>query len=98
PRETTAGPIFPHRAAFLVVLAALAGVRPAAAHPAWGIVLDERGRPIFSEVTTNSVWRVEDDHSVTRLVSGRHSHDLFQDDQRALYGEHVTYDAARDRW
>jgi hypothetical protein len=61
-------------------------------------VLDEQGRPIFSEVTTNSVWRVENDHSVTRLVAGRHSHDLFRDRQGALYGEHVTYDAARDRW
>lgn len=83
--------VFPH-SILLILLAA----RPASAHPAWGIVVDPQDRVVFSEVTTNSVWRVEKDGDLVRLVTGRHSHDLFQDAQGALHGEHVIYD--RGRW
>lgn len=92
-RETNVKRVFPHLT-FLILLAA----RPAAAHPAWGIVVDPQGRVVFSEVATNSVWRVEEDGGLVRLVTGRHSHDLFEDAQGALHGEHVVYDAPRDRW
>jgi len=82
--------VFP-QLALLILLAA----RSASAHPAWGILVDPQGRVVFSEVTTNSVWRVEKDGGLVRLVTGRHSHDLFQDGQGALHGEHVVYDQAR---
>jgi len=91
PRKTNVKRVFPHLA-LLILLAA----RPASAHPAWGIVVDPEGRVVFSEVTTNSVWRVEKDGELVRLVTGRHSHDLFEDAQGTLHGEHVTYD--RGRW
>lgn len=83
--------VFPH-----LLLLILLAARPASAHPAWGIVVDPQGRVVFSEVTTNSIWRVEKDGELVRLVTGRHSHDLFQDEHGALYGEHVIYD--RGRW
>lgn len=82
----------------MILLAALIAPRSVSAHAAWGIVVDPQGRVAFSEVTTNSVWRVEGEGELVRLVTGRHSHDLFQDGQGALHGEHVVYDAPRDRW
>jgi hypothetical protein len=91
PSETNVKRVFPH-----LLLSGLLAARSASAHPAWGIVVDPQGRVVFSEVTTNSVWRVEKDGELVRLVTGRHSHDLFQDEQGALHGEHVVYD--RGRW
>jgi streptogramin lyase len=78
-----------------LLLLFFSAARAASAHPAWGIVVDSPGRVVFSEVTTNSVWRVEKDGEVVRLLTGRHSHDLFQDEQGALYGEHVVYEQGR---
>lgn len=82
--------VFPH-----LFLLSLLAARAASAHPAWGIVVDPQGRVVFSEVITNSVWRVEKDGEPVRLVTGRHSHDLFLDAQGALHGEHVVYDQGR---
>jgi streptogramin lyase len=87
--ETNVRRVFPH----LILL--LLTARSASAHPAWGIVVDPQGRVVFSEVTTNSVWRLENDGRLVKLVTGRHSHEISLDGQGTLHGEHVVYDQGR---
>ena len=61
-------------------------------------MLDGQGRVIFSEVVSNSVWRIGPGGELEKLVSGRHSHPIQLDGQGRLHGEHVTYDAATGQW
>jgi sugar lactone lactonase YvrE len=71
--------------------------RPAAAHPAWGIVIDPGGRVIFSEVETNTIWRIENGRPVP-ILRGKHSHEITIDGEGNLYGEHLEYRPAGERW
>jgi hypothetical protein len=71
--------------------------RPAAAHPAWGIVIDPQGRVVFSEVETNTIWRIEKGHP-TAILRGKHSHEICLDGAGNLYGEHLEYRPAGERW
>jgi hypothetical protein len=80
-----------------VAFAAGLAAAPAAAHPAWGIVVDGEGRVTFSEVSGNTVWRIAG-REVVALVRHRHSHAIWQDAAGAVYGEDLAYDAPRDRW
>ncbi len=86
--------IAPSAALLLLLLAAPA----AQAHPAWGIVVDRQGQVIFSEVVSNSVWRIGPGGELERLVSGRHSHAIGWDGQGRLRGEHVAYEPATAHW
>ncbi|HEV8583316.1 MAG TPA: hypothetical protein VGX68_29985 [Thermoanaerobaculia bacterium] len=83
------------------LLAALAvcgwTARPAAAHPAWGLVIDPQGRPAFSEVETNTIWRIENSRPVA-ILRGKHSHEIYMDGAGNLYGEHLEYRSAGERW
>lgn len=60
--------------------------------------MDSQGRVIFSEVVSNSVWRIGSSGELEKLVSGRHSHAIRRDAKGHLHGEHVTYDAATEQW
>jgi len=71
--------------------------RPAAAHPAWGIVIDSQGRVVFSEVETNKVWRIENGRPVA-ILRGKHSHEIYIDSAGNLYGEHLEYRPVGERW
>ncbi len=68
------------------------------AHPSWGLVVDRQGRIYFGDVDSNSVWRTSPGGPVAQVVAGKHSHELFMDENGNLYGEHVYYDAANDKW
>jgi NHL repeat-containing protein len=68
------------------------------AHPSWGLVVDRQGRIYFGDVDSNSVWRTSPDGKVAQVVTGKHSHELFMDENGNLYGEHVYYDAANNKW
>lgn len=83
----------------LLVALAICGwiARPAAAHPAWGIVIDPQGRVVFSEVETNTIWRIENGRPVA-LLRGKHSHEIYIDAAGNLYGEHLEYRPAGERW
>ncbi|MFL6193336.1 MAG: hypothetical protein ACJ75H_04150 [Thermoanaerobaculia bacterium] len=71
--------------------------RPAAAHPAWGIVVDPKGRVVVSEVETNTVWRIANGRAVP-LLRGKHSHEIYGDAGGNLYGEDLQYRAQGERW
>jgi sugar lactone lactonase YvrE len=83
--------------ALLVFLGGSFAARSAAAHPAWGIVVDPQGRVVFSEVETNTVWRIEQGRPVP-ILKGKHSHEIYGDGQGNLYGEHLEYRPAGERW
>jgi sugar lactone lactonase YvrE len=74
----------------------MAGV--AKAHPGWGVVFDEQGGIYFSDVQTNTIWRIRDAGHVEAVVTGKHSHSLYMDEDGSLHGEHVSYDATNQRW
>jgi hypothetical protein len=80
-----------------VLLAGSLQAPPAAAHPAWGIVIDPQGRVVFSEVETNTIWRLENGRPVP-ILRGKHSHEIHVDAAGNLYGEHLAYRQAGERW
>jgi hypothetical protein len=64
----------------------------AAAHPPWGITVDERGRVCFADIDHgNHIWRIEAPGKLTSVVSGRHSHDLRLDRDGNLFLADLTY-------
>ena len=81
-----------------VVCATLLLTVAALAHPAWGIVIDRQGQVYFSDVDHNTVWKVGADGRPVPFVTNKHSHELFIDEAGNLYGGHVYYDEANDRW
>ncbi|HEX8178853.1 MAG TPA: hypothetical protein VF525_04845 [Pyrinomonadaceae bacterium] len=79
--------------AFIVVLVVVCAVQ---AHPAWGIVVDDSGRVIFSDLET--VWRLDAEGRVSSVRAGefgRHVHDLALDAAGNLYGIDHSYDAPK---
>lgn len=80
----------------LAICAVFAG--DASAHPGWGILLDRQGQIFFSDVQTNTVWRLNRERRLEAIVTDKHSHSLFRDEQGNLFGEHVSYDNAGARW
>ncbi|HEX7087780.1 MAG TPA: hypothetical protein VF198_15575 [Vicinamibacterales bacterium] len=71
---------------------------PAAAHPAWGLVVARDGSIYFSDVGRNVVWRAGMDGRLQVVVRDRHSHILNLEADGALVGEHVEYDEPRRLW
>ncbi len=65
-------------------------------HPGWGIVMDRHGQVFFTDL--KQIWRIDAQGQLTRYVAHKHTHQLFLDEHDNLWGEHITYDAARDRW
>ena len=84
--------------AVLMICALLLLADAALGHPAWGIVIDRQGQVYFSDVDHNTVWKVGADGRPVPLLTNKHSHELFIDDAENLYGGHVYYDEANDRW
>ena len=87
------------RAAALSVLAVCAVfVSDASAHPGWGILLDRQGQIYFGDVQTNTIWKINGQHRLEPIITGKHSHSLFLDEAGNLFGEHVYYDNDGSRW
>lgn len=84
-----------HRIAIFALF--LLAARSASAHPAWGIVVDPKGRVVLTEVGTNTIWRIEGGRAVV-ILRGKHSHELYIDEAGNLYGEHLVYEPRGERW
>jgi len=70
-------------------------VGEAAAHPAWGIVVDRNNQIYFSDLET--VWKIDAQGRLTVFrpgVSGRHIHELAIDEGGNLYGADYSYEPA----
>lgn len=81
------------RAPATALLAALLGLAllpaPAPANGIASVVVDSQGDVFFSDYLHNRVWRIGPDQKLTAWVTGKHTHHLFLDENRTLYGEHV---------
>jgi hypothetical protein len=76
------------------LVALLAVMAPASAHPAMGIAVDNKSGAVFYSDTAH-VWTVARDASPRIVVRDVHTHELWIDADGTLYGEHLTYDAGR---
>jgi hypothetical protein len=87
------------RAFILTTLISAVFVFPAAAHPAWGIVVDKQGAVYFSDL--EAVWKIAPDGKTSVLktgVSGRHTHVLSIDEIGNIYGDELNYDPATAKY
>ena len=67
------------------------------AHPGIGIVNDSRGNIYYTDL--EQVWKVAPDGSKTIAVRGVHTHELYMDDNDALFGQHSIYSGeGTNRW
>lgn len=58
------------------------------AHEGWGIVVDKQGQVYFSDIPTNTIWKVNTDGRLEAVAHDKHSHALVLDRQGNLYGTH----------
>lgn len=69
----------------------------AAAHPAWGITVDQQGQVYFSDLI--NVWKIDAQGRVSLFRAGKdHTHDLNLDEAGNLYGAENSYDPATQRY
>ncbi len=62
------------------------------AHEGWGIIVDPRGRVYFTDIPTNTIWRISETGRVEKIAREKHSHALYMDDAGNLFGTnpHLT--------
>lgn len=83
----------------LAIIICLCCAAAARAHVAWGIVVDQRGQVYFADVLHGgTVWKIDAQGRLSPFVTGKHSHGLGIDAEDNLYGEHVSFDSAANRW
>jgi hypothetical protein len=78
------------------VVSLVLGTLPALAHPGIGIVVDKAGNVYFTDL--KQVWKIAPDGTKTVAVPQVHTHELFLDDQNDLFGEHLWYESAQDKF
>ena len=67
----------------------------ALAHEGWGIVVDQRGQVYFSDIPTNTIWRLTTDRRLEAVARDKHSHALVIDDEGNIYGTHHSANEQR---
>ncbi len=56
------------------------------AHEGWGIVLDRQGQIHFSDIPTNTIWRITREGKLEAFLSNKHSHALVLGEDGSIYG------------
>lgn len=78
---------------FLVALGAIAGLcitpKEAKAHEGWGIVRDARGRIYVTDISSNTIWRIDSNGRAVAVLRDTHSHALVLGADGAIYGTNV---------
>jgi sugar lactone lactonase YvrE len=69
-----------------VVAACFLLSQPAFAHEGWGIVVDAHGHIYFSDIPTNTIWRITRDGQLEAFLRNKHSHALVLGDDGSIYG------------
>ena len=74
----------------LLLLLALCACAPATvrAHEGWGIVVDANGNVYFSDIPTNTIWRLTPDRRFEAVVRDKHSHALVLAVDGSIHGTH----------
>src|SRR5262245_47073863 len=71
-------------------------VEPIPAHPGVGIVQDSRRNVYFTDL--KQVWKITPDGKQTVAVTAVHTHELCLDAADNLFGEHLSYEGATQKW
>ena len=58
------------------------------AHEGWGIVVDRQGQVYFSDIPTNTIWKITVEGKLEAAVTNQHSHSLIKGDDGNIYGAH----------
>ena len=89
--------IFHFRSLFIFIVILLAQCLFCAekvwAHEGWGIVVDRQGQIYFSDIPTNTIWRITSNGSPEKVLS-KHSHALFLGKDGSIYGTQEHHAAA----
>jgi sugar lactone lactonase YvrE len=56
------------------------------AHEGWGIVVDRQGQIYFSDIPTNTIWRITRDGCLEAFLNNKHSHALVLGEDGSIYG------------
>jgi sugar lactone lactonase YvrE len=56
------------------------------AHEGWGIVVDRKGQIYFSDIPTNTIWRITREGKLEAFLSNKHSHALVLGEDGSIYG------------
>lgn len=65
----------------------------ALAHEGWGIVVDRQGQIYFSDIPTNSIWRITREGKLETVIR-KHSHALVLGEDGSIYGTQEHHSAA----
>ncbi len=66
----------------------------ALAHEGWGIVVDRQGQIYFSDIPTNTIWRITREGKPEGFISNKHSHALVLGEDGSIYGTQEHHAAA----
>lgn len=58
------------------------------AHEGWGIVVDKHGQVYFSDIPTNTIWKIDRNGKLQVAVADQHSHALILGVNGDIYGSH----------
>ena len=64
------------------------------AHEGWGIVVDREGQIYFSDIPTNTIWRITRDGKLEAFLRNKHSHALILSENGTIYGTHEHHAAS----
>ncbi|MBA2503791.1 MAG: SMP-30/gluconolactonase/LRE family protein [Pyrinomonadaceae bacterium] len=64
------------------------------AHEGWGIVVDRQGQIYFSDIPTNTIWRITRDGKLEAFLHDKHSHALILSENGTIYGTHEHHAAS----
>ena len=64
------------------------------AHEGWGIVVDRQGQIYFSDIPTNTIWRITREGNLQAFLRNKHSHALVLGEDGSIYGTHEHHSAA----
>lgn len=72
----------------LILLLSLSFSKKAWAHEGWGIVVDRNGQIYFSDIPTNTIWKINRLGKLEVAVANQHSHALILGADGNIYGSH----------
>ena len=64
------------------------------AHEGWGIVVDRQGQIYFTDIPTNTIWRITREGKLEAFLSNKHSHALVLGEDGSIYGTQEHHAAA----
>ena len=72
----------------IIFLQCLSFTKKASAHEGWGIVVDTYGQIYFSDIPTNTIWKINRMGKLQVAVANQHSHALIFGGDGNIYGSH----------